>query len=56
MSKLDHGIDLYKRYVKKLSDQEDEIEKLHTQIKELQDRENQLRKLLDDYLLGLNLE
>ena len=27
---------------KKFSDQEDEIEKLHTQIKELQERENQL--------------
>ena len=55
MGKLDHGTDLYKRYVKKLSDQEDELEKLRPQIKELQDKENQLRKELDDFLLGLDL-
>jgi hypothetical protein len=55
MGKLDHGTDLYKRYVKKLSDQEDELEKLRPQVKELQDRETQLRKALDDYLLGLDL-
>ena len=54
MGTLDHGTDLYKRYVKKFSDQEDEIEKLRPQIKELQDRENQLRKALDDFLLGLD--
>ena len=55
MGKLDHATDLYKRYVKKFSDQEDEIEKLRPQIKELQDRENQLRKALDDFLLGLDV-
>ena len=54
MGKLDHGTDLYKRYVTKFSDQEDMIEKLGPQIKELQDRENQLRKSLDDFLLGLD--
>jgi len=55
MGKLDHGTDLYKRYVKKLSDQEDELEKLRPQVKELQERENELRKSLDDYLLGLDV-
>jgi predicted nucleic acid-binding Zn-ribbon protein len=55
MGRLDHATDLYKRYVKKFSDQEDEIEKLHPQIKELQDRENQLRAALDDFLLGLDV-
>jgi hypothetical protein len=55
MGRLDHNTDLYKRYVKKFSDQEDEIEKLRPQIKELQDRENQLRKALDEYLSGLDL-
>ena len=54
MGKLDHGTDLYKRYVKKFSDQEDEVEKLRPQIKEVQERENQLRKSLDDFLLGLD--
>ncbi len=55
MATLDHATDLYKRYVKKFSDQEDEIEKLRPQIKELQDRERQLRKSLDDFLLGLDV-
>ena len=45
MGKLDHATDLYKRYVKKLSDQEDEIEKLHPEIKKLQDHENELRQV-----------
>ena len=55
MATLDHATDLYKRYVKKFSDQEDEIEKLRPQIKELQDRERQLRKSLDDFLVGLDV-
>jgi len=55
MGKLDHATDLYKRYVKKLSDQEDELEKLRPQVKDLQERETQLRKALDEFLLGLDL-
>ena len=55
MGRLDHGVDLYKRYVKKFSDQEDEIEKLHSQIKSLTDQETELRKALDAYLTGLEL-
>jgi hypothetical protein len=55
MGKLDHGTDLYKRYVKKLSDQEDEIERLQPQIKELLEHETQLRKALDDFLIGLEV-
>jgi hypothetical protein len=55
MGKLDRDTDLYKRYVKKLSDQEDDIEKLRTQSKELLERETQLRKALDEYLVALDL-
>jgi hypothetical protein len=55
MGRLDHGTDLYKRYVKKFSDQEDEIERLHGQTKELTAQETQLRKALDAYLTGLDL-
>jgi hypothetical protein len=55
MGRLDHGVDLYKRYVKKFSDQEDEIEKLRSQIKSLTDQETELRKALDAYLTGLEL-
>ena len=56
MGRLDHGTDLYKRYVKKFSDQEDEIEKLRGQIKELREQETQLRNNLAEYLIGLNIE
>jgi hypothetical protein len=55
MGKLDRNTDLYKQYVKKLTDQEGEIEKQRAAVKELQDRENQLRKALDEYLGGLEL-
>ena len=41
--------------MKKFSDQEDEIERLHGQTKELTAQETQLRKALDDYLAGLDM-
>ena len=56
MDKLDRASDLYKRYVKKFTDQEDEIEKLRGEIKELTAQETQLRKSLDEYLIGLDLQ
>jgi hypothetical protein len=56
MDKLDRTSDLYKRYVKDLTDQEDKLESLRGQIKELVDQETRLRKALDDYLLGLDLQ
>jgi hypothetical protein len=55
MAQLDHASDIYKTYVKKFSDQEQEIEKLRGQIQELTGQENDLRKKLDDYLMGLDL-
>jgi hypothetical protein len=56
MARLDQASDLYKRYVKKFTDQEDEIEKLRADIKELTTQETQLRKALDEYLMGLDLQ
>ena len=56
MDKLDRTSDLYKRYVKKFNDQEDEIEKLRGQIQELTAQETELRKKFDEYLLGLDLQ
>jgi hypothetical protein len=56
MARLDHNTDLYKRYVKKFSDQEDEIERYRGQIKEFSERETKLRKDLDEYLIGLSLD
>jgi len=55
MDRLDRTSELYKRYVKKFTDQEDEVEKLRGQIRELVTQETQLRKALDEYILGLEL-
>jgi len=56
MAQLDRTSDVYKNYVKKLSDQEKEIEKTREQIAALVDQENGLRKSLDEYLMGLDLQ
>ena len=56
MERLDRNTDLYKRYVKKFSDQEDNIEKLRGQIQELQSQEDQSRRSLEKYLAGLTIE
>lgn len=56
MDRLDRASDLYKRYVKKFSSQEDSLEQLRSQIVELQDKETELRKALDDYLIHLEIE
>jgi hypothetical protein len=55
MPQLDRNSDLYKRYVKKFSDQEDQVEKLRTKIQELVEQEAKQRKDLDDFLTGLDL-
>jgi len=56
MPYLDHGSDLYKRYVKKFGDQEDAVEKLGEQVKNLTQTEDTQRKALDDFLLSLDLK
>ncbi|MBU4399895.1 MAG: DUF4139 domain-containing protein [Planctomycetes bacterium] len=56
MGQLDRNSDVYKRYVKKFSDQETEIENLRGRIAELSDKEAGLRKSLDEYMMGLDLE
>ena len=55
MSRLDRNSELYNRYVKKFSDQEDEIEGLRERILALTDKETGLRKSLDEFLMGLDL-
>ena len=55
MARLDRNSELYNRYVKKFSDQEDQIERLREGILELTDQETELRKALDEYLLNLDL-
>lgn len=55
MEQLDRMTDLYKRYVKKFGEQEDQIESLRTEIEKLQKQEDGLRKALDEYLTGLTV-
>ncbi len=55
MAQLDRTTDLYKRYVKKFGEQEDEVEKLRGEIKKLVDEEAKQRQALDAYLIGLEL-
>ncbi len=56
MGRLDRNSDIYKRYVKKFSDQETEIETLRGRIAELSDKEVKLGKALNEYMMGLDLE
>jgi hypothetical protein len=56
MPQLDRNSDLYKRYVKKLGDQEDAVEKLGVEIERLSQEETKARKALDDFLLALDLK
>ena len=56
MAQLDRNTDVYKNYVKKFSDQETEIEKLRGQVANLTEQEAAQRKVLDEYLMGLDLQ
>jgi len=56
MDRLDHGSDLYKRYVTMLDGQETEILQLQKDIEGLQKQEEAQHKELNDYVAGLNLE
>ncbi len=55
MAQLDRNTDLYNRYVKKFTEQEDQVESLRTQIRAIQAKETQLRKDLDDFLINLTI-
>jgi len=56
MGRLDRNTDIYKRYVKKFSDQETEIEELREQSASLLEEATRGQKSLDEYLMGLNLQ
>ena len=55
MQQIDRASDLYTRYMKKFSDQEDQIEQLRGQIEKLQQQEDAGRKALAEYLMGLRI-
>jgi hypothetical protein len=55
MAQLDRTSDLYKSYVKKLSDQESQVESLQNQVQQLQQKQNELQQALDQYLANLDV-
>jgi hypothetical protein len=56
MAKLSQSSDLYQRYVKKLDQQESELENLRNEIEGLKDNEAKQQRDLNDYLLNLDVE
>jgi hypothetical protein len=54
MEAIDRNTDLYNRYVKKLADQEDQIEKLRKEFREADEEHQKAQQSLDEYLNGLN--
>jgi len=55
MAQLDKTSELYKSYVKKLTDQENEIERLRTRVKTLQSEINTARNALANYIQNLSV-
>jgi hypothetical protein len=55
MGKLAQNSELYNRYVRKLDQQETEMDKMRKDIEALKGTEEQQRKELNDYLMGLDV-
>jgi cell division protein FtsB len=55
MARLAQNSELYSRYVKKLDQQETEIEKLRKEIETLKGGEDEQKRELNDFLLGLDI-
>lgn len=56
MEQLDHDSDLYRRYVAKFSEQEDEFDKIRGEIEALKQERNTKQQELETYLANLNVE
>ena len=56
MAQIDHASEIYSRYLKKFSDQEDQIEGLRQRMESLRQEMTRQQKALDDYLVGLSLD
>ncbi len=56
LPQLERNSDLYTRYIKKLSGQEDEMERLRKQLAELHDKEASQCQALEQFVLNLNVE
>lgn len=55
MTRLSQSSELYSRYVKKLDEQETELDKLRQEIEALKTREAQQQRELNEYLLNLDV-
>jgi hypothetical protein len=55
MRSIDRNTDLYNRYVKKFTDQEDQVENDREEIRELQSQITEQQRSLDEYLSNLEL-
>ena len=55
MAQLPKDSDLFRRYVTKFTEQEDQIDDLRKQVTAAIAEEQKLRKSLDDFLLALDL-
>jgi hypothetical protein len=55
MQSIDRNTDLYNRYVKKFTDQEDQIESLRDDARELEQQIAETQRSLDEYLSKLDL-
>jgi hypothetical protein len=56
LAQLEKNSDLYNRYIKKLTDQEDEIERARKQLAELREKAASQRAVLEDFVLNLNVD
>jgi hypothetical protein len=56
MGRVAQGSDLYARYLKRLDEQETEIERLRKEIDGLRATEERQKRELDDYLLALDID
>jgi len=55
MQRLPQNSDLYTRYVKKLDQQEAELENLRKEIESLKNREEEHRRELQNYVMSLDV-
>lgn len=56
MARVDRGSQIYERYVRKLTEQEDQLEQILTRRDEAQTQLEQARQALNDYLRDLDVE
>lgn len=56
MAELDRASQLYRQYVDKFTEQEQEFEQLRGEIRDLRAAEDENRKAMQDFIMGLNVQ